>query len=178
MTQPSPRAEAVVEALRVRGLSLAVAESLTGGALSAAIVSVPGASAVLNGAVVAYATPVKASLLNVDPMLLAARGPVDPDVVRQMAEGARSALAVDGRAADVGVATTGVAGPTAQGGQPVGTVHIGVSRAGGTVSRSFRFEGDRAEIRAATVEAALALLVDLLAEDPSAAGEYQAGSRS
>lgn len=153
-------AAAVLEALRVRGMTLAVAESLTGGALSAALVAVPGASDVLNGAVVAYATPVKASVLGVDRGLLALRGPVDPEVARQMATGARTALAVEGRVADAGVATTGVAGPTPQGGQPVGTVHIGVSVGARTLSRAFRFAGARAEIRAATVEAALALLLE------------------
>lgn len=153
-------AAVVLDALRERGMTLAVAESLTGGALSAALVAVPGASDVLNGAVVAYATPVKASLLGVDAALLAARGPVDPEVAQQMAVGARRALAVDGRIADAGVATTGVAGPTAQGGQPVGTVHVGVSVGECTLSRRFLFAGDRAAIRAASVEAALALLLE------------------
>lgn len=93
---PNAAAAAALEELRRRGLTLAVAESLTGGALSAALVSVPGASAVLRGAVVAYATPVKASLLGVDPGLLAAHGPVDPEVARQMARGVRP-LRVAGR---------------------------------------------------------------------------------
>ena len=167
MRDAADAAAEVLDALRGRGMTLAVAESLTGGALSAALVAVPGASDVLNGAVVAYATPVKASLLGVDRALLAAHGPVDPEVARQMAAGARVALAVDGRAADVGVATTGVAGPTPQGGQPVGTVHIGVSAAGRTISRAFLFPGDRAAIRAATVDAALALVAEVLADvDP------------
>ncbi len=175
MTEPAPAAAALVGALRDRGLTLAVAESLTGGALSAGIVEVPGASAVFNGAVVAYATAVKASLLGVDPALLAARGPVDPEVAQQMADGVRFALAVDGRPADVGVSTTGVAGPAAQAGQPVGTVHIGVSAAGTVLSRAFRFDGDRAAIRAATVRAALALVSEALDAQgdpaPSPAGE-------
>ncbi|MBS1698449.1 MAG: CinA family protein [Actinobacteria bacterium] len=157
----------VLETLRERGMTLAVAESLTGGALCAALVAVPGASDVLNGAVVAYATPVKAALLGVDPDLLAAHGPVDPEVARQMAVGARTALAVDGRSADVGVATTGVAGPTAQGGQPVGTVHIGVSVGERTLSRRFLFPGDRSAIRAAAVAAALTLLRETLGGDGS-----------
>jgi len=155
----------VLDVLRARGMSLAVAESLTGGALSAALVTIPGASDVLNGAVVAYATPIKSSVLGVDPVLLAAHGPVDPDVVRQMAAGVRVALAVDGRPADVGVATTGVAGPTAQGGKPVGTVHVGISLGEHAISRAFLFDGDRAAIRAAAVEAALALLAATLADE-------------
>lgn len=153
-------AAAVLDALRRRGMTMAVAESLTGGALSAALVAVPGASDVLTGAVVAYATPVKAALLGVDEELLAARGPVDPDVARQMAVGVRAALAVDGRAPDAGVATTGVAGPTGQGGHPVGTVHVGVSVGERVLSRRFLFPGDRSAIRAAAVEAALALLLE------------------
>lgn len=161
-------ANAALDALRRRGMTLAIAESLTGGALSAAIVAVPGASDVLNGAVVAYATGVKASMLGVDATLLAHRGPVDPEVARQMAEGARAALAVDGRAADVGVSTTGVAGPTPQGGQPVGTVHIGVSLQGRTSSRAFLFGGDRSTIRAATVAAALEMLLEAVTNAGSA----------
>ncbi|MBS1672827.1 MAG: CinA family protein [Actinobacteria bacterium] len=156
------RASAVLDLLRERGLRLAVAESLTGGALSAALVAVPGASDVLDGAVVAYATPVKASVLGVDPALLSARGPVDAEVARQMALGARRAVAVEGRPSDIGVATTGVAGPTPQGGQPVGTVFVGVSSAGGESARAFRFDGDRAQIRAAAVEAALEAVLDVV----------------
>ena len=167
MGGPSSRAADVLDALRERGMTLAVAESLTGGALAAAIVEVPGASEVLNGAVVAYATPVKSSVLGVDPELLAARGPVDPEVARQMAAGARTALAVDGRPADAGVATTGVAGPTVQGGQPVGTVHIGVSVGDRVLSRRFMLPGDREAIRAATVEAALALLLETVSDTGS-----------
>ena len=170
MDDVAPRAAVALDALRERGMTLAVAESLTGAALSAAIVAVPGASDVLNGAVVAYATPVKSSLLGVDPELLEARGPVDPDVARQMAIGARAALAVDGRPADTGLATTGVAGPTAQGGQPVGTVHIGVSVGERVLSRRFLFAGDRAAIRAATVEAALELLLETVTDDGSGQG--------
>ncbi|WP_067243573.1 CinA family protein [Microbacterium resistens] len=154
--------EALLAELRRRGWTVAVAESLTGGALCAELVSVPGASDVLRGGVVAYATPIKHSVLGVDAALLAAHGPVHPEVARQMADGVRSALAVDGRAADVGVSTTGVAGPTPQGGQPVGTVHIGVSIGERSTSRAFRFDGDRATIRTASVEAAIAVVSGVL----------------
>ncbi|MBS1907721.1 MAG: nicotinamide-nucleotide amidohydrolase family protein [Actinobacteria bacterium] len=158
--ESSSTASAVLDVMRERGMTLAVAESLTGGALSAALVEIPGASDVLSGAVVAYATPIKSSVLGVDPVLLAAHGPVHPEVARQMADGVRTVLAVGARPADVGVATTGVAGPTPQGGQPVGRVHIGVSVAGSTASRAFLFSGDRAQIRAAAVEAALAMVLE------------------
>ncbi|MDR6868676.1 nicotinamide-nucleotide amidase [Microbacterium resistens] len=151
-----------LDLLRARGLTLGIAESLTGGALSAALVAVPGASDVLRGAVVAYATPVKHSLLGVDERLLAENGAVDPEVARQMARGVRSALSVAGSPADVGISTTGVAGPAPQDGKPVGTVHIGISWGDAVTSRAFRFDGDRSEIRAATVRAALSLAVELI----------------
>src|ERR671933_205540 len=82
----------LVATLRARGQTLAVAESLTGGALAASVVDVPGASAVLRGAVVAYATDLKHRLLGVDGDLLAAQGPVHPEVARQMADGVRERL--------------------------------------------------------------------------------------
>lgn len=160
MTTASGALDALVE----RGWTLGIAESLTGGALAAEIVSVPGASLALLGAVVAYATPVKRTLLGVDADLLAAYGPVHPEVARQMADGVRRAVSVDGRAADVGVSTTGIAGPASPDGQPVGTVHIAVVTPTSTVSESHIFPGDRAEIRAQTVDAAVALLRRIVRE--------------
>lgn len=146
----------LVEALRARGWTLGVAESLTGGAVSARIVDVPGASTVLLGAVVAYATPVKQRLLGVDAALLAAEGPVHPQVAAQMAVGVREAVAVNGRPADVGIATTGVAGPGPADGHPAGTVHIGIATPAGIHSAPLLLPGSRAEIRSAAVDAALA----------------------
>ena len=105
------RTGAVIAAARRSGQRIAVAESLTGGWLCSALVSVPGASAVVLGGVVAYATPLKSALLGVDTELLRQRGPVDPAVAEQMARGVRTACAVDGRPAEIGIATTGVAGP-------------------------------------------------------------------
>ncbi len=151
-------------ALRERGWTLGVAESLTGGALAADLVSVPGASAVLQGAVVAYATPVKHTLLGVDAALLDAQGPVHPEVARQMASGVRRTVQVDGRDADVGVATTGIAGPDSPDGQPVGTVHIAVVTPDASVSEPHLFRGDRADIRAQSVTAALMLLARVVGE--------------
>ncbi|WP_309065271.1 CinA family protein [Microbacterium sp.] len=157
-------AGALLTALRERGWTLGVAESLTGGAVSAEIVTVPGASASLLGAVVAYATPVKHSLLGVDAAVLDAHGPVHPDVALQMALGVRVAVAVDGIAADVGLATTGIAGPDSPDGQPVGTVHIGVVTPVRQNVRSFVFGGDRADVRAQAVSAAIAFARELVAE--------------
>ncbi len=110
-------AEAVVHAAQRHGVTFGVAESLTGGEIASAIVSVPGASDVFRGGIVAYATPLKRSLLGVDGTLLDVEGPVHPEVARQMAEGARIACAVDGHPADFAIATTGVAGPASQGGR-------------------------------------------------------------
>jgi nicotinamide-nucleotide amidase len=145
--------------LRERGWTVAVAESLTGGLVVSSLVDVPGASASVRGGVVAYATEIKRSLLGVDADLLAAHGPVHPDVARQMAEGVRRALAVEGRPADVGISTTGIAGPESPDGQPVGTVHIGIVTPESSAVESFVFPGDRAGIReaarAAAVESAL-----------------------
>lgn len=147
--------DALLSALRDRGLSLGVAESLTGGALCSALVAVPGASAVLRGGIVSYATEIKRSVLGVDTVLLERYGPVHPEVAAQMADGVRRAMSVGGVSADVGISTTGIAGPDSPDGQPVGTVHIGVSIGAHTSTRKFHFDGDRAEVRAATVSAAL-----------------------
>ncbi len=148
-------ARSLVEALAARGMTVAVAESLTGGMLAARIVEVPGASAVFVGGVVAYATELKRDLLGVDARLLAQRGPVDAEVARQLAAGVRHACAIGGRDADLGIATTGVAGPDPQGGMPPGTVFVGVATDDGTRSIALELSGDRAAIRAATVEAAI-----------------------
>lgn len=156
----------VIAAARRSGQRIAVAESLTGGWLCSALVSVPGASAVVLGGVVAYATPLKAALLGVDPELLRLRGPVDSEVAQQMARGVRSACAVDGRPAEIGIATTGVAGPDAdpQTGQPAGTVWLGVSSAAGERAVRLRLDGDRGEIREAAVRAGIEALGTLLGE--------------
>jgi len=157
-------ASAVLAALVERGWTLGVAESLTGGALAAEFVSVPGASASLRGAIVAYATPVKHTLLGVDDALLDAHGPVHPDVALQMAAGVRGALNVDGAPADVGVSTTGIAGPDSPDGQPVGTVHVAVVTPDSSVTELFRFDGDRTEVRAQAVDAAIDMLARVLRE--------------
>lgn len=151
-------AESVIAALTRAGLTLAIAESLTGGAVSAELVSVPGASAVVRGAIVAYDTSLKSSLLGVPSALLAQHGPVHAEVAALMAEGVRGVAAVGGHPADIGLATTGVAGPDPQGDAPVGLVFVALADAEGTVVRELRLSGDRAAIRARTVEAALALL--------------------
>lgn len=147
----------LIAALRERGWTLGVAESLTGGAVAAEIVSIPGASAALWGGVVAYATPVKHTVLGVDAALLAEHGPVHAEVAVQMADGIRRVVAVDGRAADVGISTTGIAGPDSPDGQPVGTVHIGVVTPHERISRLHVFAGSRAQVRQQATDAVIAL---------------------
>jgi len=155
--------EQLLGALKDRGATLAVAESLTGGLLAAALVDVPGASAVFRGSVTAYATELKASLLGVDEGLLAVHGAVHPVVARQMADGVRRLLG-----ATWGIATTGVAGPEPQDGQPVGTVYVAVAGPGGTSAAALRLSGERATIRRETVVAAVQLLLERLANETAA----------
>ncbi len=150
------------------GMSVGCAESLTGGLVVARLIETPGASSVVRGAVVAYATDLKASMLGVDAALMAQRGAVDPEVARQMALGACRVLG-----ADWGLATTGVAGPDPQDGMPVGCVFVAVARAARAaraVSDDARDEaavvvverhdlsGDRAQVRSGAVDAVLDLL--------------------
>jgi nicotinamide-nucleotide amidase len=154
MTTPSR----VVAALVAAGRTVSTAESLTGGLVCATLTDVPGASAVVRGAVVAYATELKARVLGVDPQLLAAGGAVQAEVARQMATGVCRVLG-----SDVGIATTGVAGPEPQDGRPVGTVFVAVAAGGQVVVRELTLAGDRATIRASTVDAALDLVQTLVA---------------
>ena len=156
-------AEQLLSALAARGWTIAVAESLTGGLVVASLVSIAGASAFVRGGVVAYATELKQSLLGVDAALLAEHGAVHPEVARQMATGVRRAAAIAGRDADLGIATTGIAGPDSPDGQPVGTVHIGVAWPGDDRVVSLRLNGDRDEIRAASVRHALRAAVECAA---------------
>lgn len=149
----------VVELARQSGTTIGVAESLTGGLVAAAVTSVPGASAVFRGGIVSYATQLKHEILGVPADLLAQRGAVDPDVAAAMAAGARRVLGTDWA-----LATTGVAGPDPADGKPVGTVFVALAGPGGIRMVAPVLSGSRAEIRAATVTAALALLADGLAE--------------
>lgn len=150
---PSPAAD-VLAALRGRGLTLATAESLTGGLVGAALTAVAGSSDVYRGGIVCYATDLKASLVGVPTALLDAQGPVAADTAAALAVGAARACG-----ADVGAATTGVAGPTSQDGHPVGEVFVAVSVPGSPPQvRPLRLSGTRDEIREATVAAVLALV--------------------
>jgi nicotinamide-nucleotide amidase len=159
---PSDLASHLIAELTRRRLTVAVAESLTGGLLVAELISVPGASAVVRGGVVAYETALKHSLLGVDASLLAAHGPVHPDVARAMALGVREKLAVAGIPASIGLSTTGVAGPDPQDGQPVGTVFVGIAIHDTVEILTLHLEGSREAIRRAVVSECLSKLTKLL----------------
>lgn len=148
----------LVTSLVERRLTIAVAESLTGGLLVAELIRTPGASSAVLGGVVAYNTELKHTVLGVDAELLAEHGPVHPEVAVQMARGVRSALAVGGALADVGIATTGVAGPEPQGGHAPGTAFIGISTPDTEFSVGVTLIGDRQQIRDGVVYESLVQL--------------------
>jgi nicotinamide-nucleotide amidase len=158
----------LVARLRARGQTVAVAESLTGGLVSAALTEVAGASEAVRGGVLAYATDLKAHVLGVSEALLAQAGAVDADVAEQMARGVRSLMG-----ATYGLATTGVAGPDRVDGKPVGTVYVAVVGPDRTRVKALALAGDRVDIRSLSVRAVLELLAEELdspvREDPFAA---------
>ena len=166
--------ESVVQrALLDTGATIATAESLTGGLLGSALTSVAGSSACYRGGVVAYATDAKADLLDVPTSLLAARGAVDPDVAIAMATGVRRRFG-----ATYGLATTGVAGPAEQDGQPVGTVFVALAGPDGDAPafvRAVHFSGDRGRIRRSTVQVGLDMMRRRLAALPVTPSPFQFG---
>jgi nicotinamide-nucleotide amidase len=134
-----------------RGETVAVAESLTGGLVAARLTETPGASTTFRGGMVVYATDLKGSLLGAD---VDRFGAVSPETAAALAEGVRDRLD-----ATWGLATTGVAGPDEQEGQPVGTLHIGLSGPEGTVTRALRVPAaDRGHVRMLSVVQALDVL--------------------
>ncbi|HEC22404.1 MAG TPA: CinA family protein [Chloroflexi bacterium] len=148
--------EQLKEIFTAKNLTLATAESCTGGLLSARITDVSGSSAYFLGGVVSYANSAKEALLGVEHELLMTHGAVSAAVARQMAHGARERLG-----ADVGISVTGIAGPT--GGtpeKPVGLVWIGLSDAEGEQAARFQWAYDRAGNREHSVEAALRMLIE------------------
>jgi nicotinamide-nucleotide amidase len=154
----SATAAGVLALLVRQGATVAVAESLTGGLIGAALTAPSGASAAFRGGVIVYATELKAALLGVPRDLLAREGAVHPEVAAAMADGVRRLTG-----ATYGLAVTGVAGPDPQDGRPVGTVHLAVSGPGGSSRpRDVRFTGSREQIRESTVREGLALLTGVL----------------
>jgi nicotinamide-nucleotide amidase len=161
----SAAAAEIVARLTAAGASVAVAESLTGGLVTAALTDVAGASVVVRGGVLAYASDLKAHVLGVDEVLLARAGAVDADVAEQMASGVRTLMG-----ATYGLATTGVAGPDTAEGKPVGTVFVAVAGPGTSRVQALSLSGNRAQVRAHSVLAVLRLLAQELdsqvREDP------------
>jgi nicotinamide-nucleotide amidase len=149
-----------ISRLIAREQTIGTAESLTGGLVAATLTTVPGASAVFRGGIVAYAAELKTALLGVPGRLISKVGTVHEDVAVAMALGARTALG-----SDIGIGTTGVAGPDPADGQPVGTVHIAVATPERAVHEALALTGDRAAIRIGTVERVLSLLTGMLREE-------------
>jgi PncC family amidohydrolase len=149
------RAKALGRLLVKKGLSVATAESCTGGMIGAALTSVPGSSAWFKGGVIAYANSVKRRLLGVPSAILDNKGAVSAETVRAMARGAQRLFATG-----CALAVSGVAGP--DGGtkeKPVGLVYVGLACGKNVRSYEYRFEGDRREIRRQAVEKALEMMI-------------------
>lgn len=153
---PDPLAVELVAALAGRGWTVATAESLTAGLLAARIAGVPGASTVLRGGLVVYATDLKSSLAGVSPEIVRRYGAVSPETAHALAVGASRRCE-----ADIGVGLTGVAGPDEQEGRPVGTVYVGlVTPRGPARSMALTLPGNRAAVRDAACSRALQLLLE------------------
>jgi PncC family amidohydrolase len=149
----SDTASALLTRLIDQERTIATAESLTGGGVGSALTAAPGSSQAYVGGVVSYATRVKIELLRVPASLVEQHGVVSEQCARAMAQGVRRLLGTD-----VGVATTGVAGPERQEGQPPGRVFVAVADEDGEEVSELQLEGEREAIRIAAVEAALDLV--------------------
>lgn len=147
----------VLARLSALGLSLATCESITGGGIGWVLTSVPGSSTVFRGGLITYATDLKCSLAGVDADDAAAHGVINERTARQMAAGARRACR-----ADVAVSATGTAGPDGEDGTPPGCVWLCVQTPTRTQVEQLLLDGGRADIRRATLSAALALVTSAL----------------
>ena len=153
----------LAERLVENGLAVATAESLTAGLLSAELTEKSGASGFFLGGISCYQDDVKINELGVDPQLIAERTAVDGEVAIQLAANARAKFSkACSKNVDqvLGVSTTGIAGPDSAGGIPVGTVYLGISSVRGSRFIALKLEGNRPQIRAGTVTAALAAIQD------------------
>ncbi|SEE56239.1 nicotinamide-nucleotide amidase [Arthrobacter alpinus] len=155
---------ALVESAVAADLTVATAESLTGGMVAATLVQVPGSSGMFQGGIIAYQNTIKERLLGVSASLLETLGAVDPQVACAMALGACTAAG-----ARVGISTTGVAGPEPHQGKDVGHVYIGVAFDGEAKSYEYHFAGDREMIRVQATQEAISLLEQVI----HAAGEQK-----
>lgn len=148
-------AETLVTRARDAGRTVATAESLTAGLVAATIAEIPGASAVLRGGLVVYATDLKATLAGVEAGILDRHGAVAPETAAQLAAGAASRCG-----ADIGIGLTGVAGPDPQEGKPVGTVFVGVGAGTDVAVHRLVVDGSRPRIRAAAAWCGMRLAAD------------------
>ena len=148
----------VIKALK--GKTIATAESCTGGGIGAALTSVPGSSEVFKGGIICYTNWVKENVLEVNPATLKKYGAVSVPVAAEMAFNSR--LMMD---ATIGLSVTGLAGPGGdEFGNPVGTVCIGYSSNERSITKQFRFSGDREEVRRHAIDAALTIVLEMLSE--------------
>lgn len=152
--------EALIEKLRANALTVATAESCTGGNIAHRIISIAGCSDVYLGSVVSYANSVKTDILHVNPDSISTHGAVSEDVAIQMAEGARAAIG-----SDCAIATSGIAGPSgATADKPVGTVCIAVATPKGVTTRTCHFPGSRDRVIDRATTTALSMLVRALSD--------------
>ena len=153
------QAREIVEICNRRGLTIATAESCTGGLIAAILTEVPGASQVFTHGFITYANPAKVAMIDVSEAMLASHGAVSEPIARSMAEGARRTAGTS-----FGIGVTGIAGPGGGSEQkPVGLVHVACANPQGkTQHKECHFEGSRTCIRLKTVEAGLAMLLKQL----------------
>ena len=151
-------AEAVVKRLKEQELTLATAESCTGGLIGKLLTDVPGASAVYKGGVISYVNEIKHCLLGVEQETLDVCTAVSRETAHEMARGARERLMTD-----CAVSVTGLAGPDGDGtGRPVGLIYIAVDTVGFSFCRELHLSGDRAQIREQAADAVFQLILDTI----------------
>jgi PncC family amidohydrolase len=144
----------------LKGKTLVTAESLTGGGIGAALTAISGSSEVYKGGIICYTNWVKENILEIEPQMIKKYGAVSVPVAATMAMNAR--LMMD---ADIGLSVTGLAGPGGdEYGNPVGTVCIGYSSHERSITKQFRFSGDREEVRRHAIDAALNIVLEMLSE--------------
>jgi len=152
-----PLAQDVVKRLKRKKMTLATAESITGGGLGAAITSVPGASGVFLGGLITYSDQSKTKFLDIAKRILTKHTAVSEEVAIAMAQSARKQFGTD-----YAIATTGVAGPGKSYGQKAGTVWVAIDSKKGPVTLCLALSGTREDIRHATIQSALAAFTRIL----------------
>jgi len=150
--------KALIKRARKLGVTVATAESITGGGVGEAITAIPGSSDIFLGGIIAYSDASKVSQLGVPKRMLTKYSAVSEEVARTMAESARAHFK-----ADYAIATTGVAGPGKAYGQRVGTVWIAIAGKRETTAIQLALSGDRASVRQAVIESAIAAFTRILA---------------